>query len=148
MEQVKLIKHTVKIDEYTEITLNIPETMSALELKGLLMRGQKIYNLAPIQEFTREPEEMKVIPFEVSTGKRQYNKSGKYTNKKLGINNKAKKVRQKHNWTPEAKLLEKKYRHLSPAAASLAMYTENKRINILPKRISDYRYKVKKGDYQ
>lgn len=43
-----LISHTVQVDDYTELTLRIPKVMSALELKALTSKANKIFNLAEV----------------------------------------------------------------------------------------------------
>jgi len=42
----ELIEHVIEVDKYTELTLKIPLRMTAMELKGLTMKANKIFNLS------------------------------------------------------------------------------------------------------
>lgn len=47
-----MLIHNIKIDDYTELTLKIPEVMTPIELKALMYKANKIFNLSdvPINE--------------------------------------------------------------------------------------------------
>ena len=44
----ELVEHIVDIDQYVSVTLKIPKVMTALELKGLTMKANKLFNLAEV----------------------------------------------------------------------------------------------------
>ncbi len=44
----ELIDHKIKIDEYTELTLKIPDVMTPIELKALMYKANKIFNLSDV----------------------------------------------------------------------------------------------------
>jgi hypothetical protein len=48
MDKDELITHTVKIDKYIELNLNIPKVMTPMELKALTTKANKIFNLAEV----------------------------------------------------------------------------------------------------
>lgn len=47
-QSVELVDHKVEIDKYTELTLKIPKVMTALELKALTVKANKIFNLSEV----------------------------------------------------------------------------------------------------
>ena len=42
------IEHIVEIDEYTEVKLKIPERLTPIELKALMHKTNKLFNLAEV----------------------------------------------------------------------------------------------------
>lgn len=58
----KLIEHKIKVDNYLDVTLKIPEVMDALELKALATKATKLLNLSnltenmPKQKYVRSEE--------------------------------------------------------------------------------------------
>jgi len=49
-EHEERIEHKIVIDQYTEVTLKIPKTLTAMGLKALMMKANKLFNLSEIQE--------------------------------------------------------------------------------------------------
>ena len=50
----ELIAHTVNVDKYTELTLKIPKVMTALDLKSLTLKANKIFNLSEVPLVSRK----------------------------------------------------------------------------------------------
>lgn len=46
----ELMMHFIEVDEYTTIQLSIPKRLSAADLKGLMMKANKIFNISDMQE--------------------------------------------------------------------------------------------------
>ena len=51
----ELIEHTVEIDNYITATLRIPKVLDAMELKALMVKANKLFNLAEIEILDRKP---------------------------------------------------------------------------------------------
>lgn len=47
-ETEELVEHTIEIDKYTQLTLKIPKVMSAMDLKGLMVKANKIFNVSEV----------------------------------------------------------------------------------------------------
>lgn len=45
-EQTEIIEHIVEIDNYLSATLKIPKKLTAIELKALMMKANKLFNLS------------------------------------------------------------------------------------------------------
>lgn len=57
-DEVELLEHTIYIDEYLEARLKIPKQLTALDLKALMSKANKMFNLAevPIVQKTTQPQ--------------------------------------------------------------------------------------------
>lgn len=47
-EENELIEHKIEIDEYVSATLRIPKVLTAIELKALMIKANKLFNLADV----------------------------------------------------------------------------------------------------
>ena len=47
-EKNEMIEHTIEIDEYVSVTLKIPKVLTAIELKALMYKANKLFNLAEV----------------------------------------------------------------------------------------------------
>ena len=43
-----MVEHKVEIDEYVSVTLKIPKVLTAIELKALMYKANKLFNLAEV----------------------------------------------------------------------------------------------------
>lgn len=43
-----MVEHTVEIDEYISATIKIPKKLTAIELKALMVKANKLFNLAEV----------------------------------------------------------------------------------------------------
>lgn len=44
----ELVEHTIEVDEYTNVTLKIPKVLTPIELKSLMMKANKLFNLSEV----------------------------------------------------------------------------------------------------
>ena len=45
---IELLEHEIVIDEHIKVTLMIPKKLSALELKALMVKSNKLFNLSEV----------------------------------------------------------------------------------------------------
>ena len=98
--QSELIEHTVEIDEYLSATIKIPKVLDALELKALMAKANKLFNLAEVpiantqkRKYTKSSEKWKtfspeMVDFIIATinSGADYNQLTKNFNEKFNSN--------------------------------------------------------------
>ena len=47
-DEQELIEHTVEIDEYVSATIRIPKVLTAIDLKALMYKANKLFNIAEV----------------------------------------------------------------------------------------------------
>lgn len=56
---VELIDHVVNIDEYVKVTLSIPKTLTAVELKGIMIKANQLLKMSEITVGLGAPKQYK-----------------------------------------------------------------------------------------
>lgn len=64
----EIIEHTVEVDEYISAIIKIPKTLTAIDLKALMFKANKLFNIAevplidkPKRKYMKKDETLKLI---------------------------------------------------------------------------------------
>ncbi len=53
--ETNLIEHEIEIDDYVKVTLSIPQKLTAIELKGIMIKANQLLKLSEISISTQQP---------------------------------------------------------------------------------------------
>ena len=52
----EILTHYIKVDDYTELVLKIPKVLTAIELKALMVKANKIFNISEVPMRVETPK--------------------------------------------------------------------------------------------